>query len=81
MTIDLQTFIEGYKTSEIVHGDLKWKFREPKLKDLEKPVMQILEIGCIEGEWSAFKTFLEEEMPASKQKEFLEEILKELGLA
>ena len=43
--------------------------------------MEILEIGCIEWEWSAFETFLEEELPASKQAEFLEEILKELGLA
>lgn len=81
MVIDLKTFIEGYKKSEVIHGDLRWKFREPRLKDLDKPVMEILEIGCIEWEWSAFETFLEEELPASKQAEFLEEILKELGLA
>ena len=48
MVIDLKTFIEGYKTSEVIHGDLRWKFREPRLKDLDKPVMEILEIGCIE---------------------------------
>lgn len=43
--------------------------------------MEILELGCIEGDRSAFKTFLEEELPVSKQKEFLDQILKDLGLA
>lgn len=81
MAINLKEFIEGYKTSEVVCGELRRKFREPKLKDLDRPIMEILELGCIEGDRSAFKTFLEEELPVSKQKEFLDQILKDLGLA
>lgn len=81
MVINLKEFIDGYKTSEVVCGELRRKFREPKLKDLDRPIMEILEFGCIEGDWSAFKTFLEEELPVSKQKEFLDQILKDLGLA
>ena len=71
MIINLKEFIEGYKTSEVVCGELRRKFREPKLKDLDKPIMEILELGCIEGDRSAFKTFLED-ISCIKNPELLE---------
>lgn len=81
MAIDLKSFIEGYKTAEVELGEKRRKFREPRIIDLENPVFKILEIGCIEGEWSEFLFILENELTASKQKEVIEQILQELGLA
>ena len=46
--INLQEFLDGYKTSEVVLGDKKWIFREPKMKDINLSVMKILEKYCIE---------------------------------
>ena len=81
MAINLQEFIEGYKTSEVILKDKRRTFREPRIIDLSKPVLEILQIGCIEGEWSEFSSLLETELTASKQKEVIEPILQELGLA
>lgn len=81
MAINLQEFIEGYKTSEVILKDKRRTFREPRIIDLSKPVLELLQIGCIEGEWSDFLSILENELTASKQKEVIEQILQDLGLA
>lgn len=79
--INLQEFLDGYKTSEVVLGDKKWVFREPKMKDINLSVMKILETYCIEWKRKEFMEIISTEMPISKQKQVLENILKDLGLA
>ena len=80
MAINLQEFLDGYKTSEVELWDKKWKFREPKMKDVNLSVMQILENYCIEWSWEEFKEIINNDLPISKQKEIIENILKDLGL-
>ena len=80
MVINLDEFIEWYKKSEIQYKDKKRVFREPKIKDIKKPIMTLLEIGCIEWDWNEFKKLLDEELPVSQQKEFIDKLLNELGL-
>lgn len=80
MVINLDEFIEWYKKSEIEYKDKKRVFREPKIKDIKKPIMELLEIGCIEWDWKEFKKLIDEELPVSKQKEFIDKLLSELGL-
>lgn len=79
--INLQEFLDWYKTSEVVLGGKKWVFREPKMKDINLSVMKMLETYCIEGKWKEFWEIVNIELPISKQKEVLETILKDLGLA
>lgn len=79
--INLQEFIDGYKTCEITLGDKRWVFREPKIKDTKLTFLQILEKYCMEGDWLEFKKVIDTELPVSKQKEVLELLIKELGLA
>ena len=81
MAINLKEFLEGFKTSEVQLWEKKWIFREPKIKDIQKPIMKILEEYCIEWDRKEFKDIFENELPVSKQKEFLEKVLKEVGLA
>lgn len=81
MVISLDEFMDWFKKSEIEYKWKKWVFREPKIKDIKLPILKILEIGCIEWDWNEFKKILDEELPVSKQKEFLEKLLWELGLA
>ena len=50
------------------------------MKDTKLSVIDILEKYCIEWDWEEFKTILNEEIPASKQKELIEKILWDLGL-
>lgn len=78
--LNLQEFLDGYKKSEIEYWDKKRVFREPKMKDTKLSVIDILEKYCIEWDWEEFKTILNEEIPASKQKELIEKILWDLGL-
>lgn len=80
MAIDLKEFMEWYKKSEIEYEWKKRVFREPKIKDIQMPVMKILEEYCIEWKYEEFKEIFEKELPISQQKIFLEKILNELGL-
>lgn len=80
-TIDLQAFIDGYKKAEVVLGNKKRVFREPKICDMGLKVIEILEKYCIEGERKEFERILNMELPLSKQKELLDKILVDLGLA
>lgn len=79
--INLEEFLEGYKKSEVVLWEKKWVFREPKMKDTWMSVMEILENYCIEWEWSEFKEIIDNDLPVSKQKDLIEKVLNELGLA
>lgn len=80
MAINLNEFLEWYKKSEIQYWEKKWVFREPKIKDIKKPVFELLELYCIEWDRKEFKKLFDEELPISKQKELLEKILLEVGL-
>lgn len=80
MTINLQDFIDWYKTSEVCLWDKKRVFREPKMKDSKLSVMKLLELYCIEWERKEFLDILENDLPISKQKEIIKSILQELGL-
>lgn len=81
MTIDLKEFLEWFKKSEIQLWEKKRVFREPKIKDIQKPIMQILEEYCIEWDRKEFKDIFENELPVTQQKILLDKILKEVGLA
>lgn len=81
MVINLNEFLEWYKKCEIELWDKKWVFREPCIKDIKKPIIELLEIGCLEWDWSEFKEIFEKKLPVSKQKELLDKLLWELGLA
>jgi len=77
--IDLKTFLDGYKTAELVLGDTKRKFREPALKDMGLSIEQMLTKYCLEWDPKKFFEVLEE-MPKSKYKEALDSVLGALGL-
>ena len=79
-TIDLQAFIDGYKKSEVILGDKKRVFREPKICDTGLKIIDLLEKYCIEGSRAEFEKILNYELPLSKQKELLDKILSDLGL-
>ena len=78
--INLQEFIDGYKTSEITFWDKVWKFREPKMKDSKLPIMKMLETYCLEWDWNELLQILETELPIHQQKELISKLLEELGL-
>lgn len=78
--INLQEFLDGYKTSEVELWDKKRKFREPKMKDINLSIMEILEKYCIEWEWSELFELINNELPIGKQKELIQKILEDLGL-
>lgn len=80
MVINLDEFMDWYKKSEIEYKWKKWVFREPRIKDIRKPILELLEIGCLEWDWNEFKEILEKELPFSKRKEFIDKVLEELGL-
>lgn len=48
MAVNLEEFLDGYKKCEIVYGDKKWVFREPKVIDLKLGALELLEKYCIE---------------------------------
>jgi len=79
--IDLQEFMDWYKKSEVVLWEKKWVFREPKMRDIWKlSLMEMLEMYCIEWDWSEFKELIDTELPVAKHKELIEKILNDLGL-
>lgn len=79
-TIDLQTFLDGYKTTEVVLWDKKRVFREPALKDMQLKIQDMLEKYCLEGDTKEFFDIITKDMPISKRQEVLNTILNELGL-
>ena len=79
--INLNEYLEWYKKSEVEYWNKKWVFREPKIKDMKLSVMKILEKYCIKGNYKEFEQLINNELPVSKQKDLVETILKELGLA
>jgi len=79
-TIDLQTFLDGYKTAEVVLGDKKRVFREPALKDMGLKIQDMLEKYCLEGDTKELLEIITKDMPISKRQEVLNSILNELGL-
>ena len=78
--INLQEFLDGYKKCEISLNDKKWVFREPNVIDLWLGALEILEKYCLEWDFAEFKKYLLAEIPNSKQKELLNQIMTELGL-
>jgi hypothetical protein len=52
--INLEEFLEGYKTVEITLLDKKRIFREPRVIDLKLQTDSLLKAMLIEGEWSDF---------------------------
>ena len=78
--INLQEFLDWYKKCEIELGEKKRVFREPKMKDINLSIMQILENYCLEWDWEEFKEIINKELPVSKQKEVMEKLLNDLGL-
>ena len=84
MTINLQDFMVGYKTHEVVFGDKKWVFREPSIRTLltiksqewaEKLLKEIL----IEGSYEELDEALRN-LTLEKREAFYQTLLKELGL-
>ncbi len=80
MAVNLQEFLDGYKKCEIVYGDKKWVFREPKVIDLKLGALELLEKYCIEWDFAEFKKYLLIEIPNSQQKPLLDKIMTDLGL-
>lgn len=78
--INLQEFIDWYKTSEVELWDKKRKFREPMMKDSKLPIMKMLEKYCMEWDWNELLQILENDIPISQQKELVKKILEDLGL-
>ena len=80
MAINLQEFLDWYKKCEIELWDKKCVFREPKIKDIKKPILELLEIWCIEWDWNEFLKLYNTELPVSKRQELLDKLLWDLGL-
>lgn len=78
--IDLQTFLDGYKKAEVILGDKKRVFREPKISDTWLKIIDLLKKYCIEWDRVEFEKILTTELPLSKQKELLDTVLTNLGL-
>lgn len=78
--IDLNVFLEGYKKSEIILGDKKRVFREPAIKDVGLNILEILKKYCLEGNPEEFIRIIENDIPTSKYREFIDKLLNELGL-
>ena len=73
-TIDLQTFLDGYKTAEITLGKKVRKFREPTIKDMGLSIENMLIKYCLEGDPKEFIEKLND-LPKSKYREALDTIL------
>ena len=78
-TVDLKTFLDWYKQVEITLGDTKRVFREPAIKDLGLSIEEMLIKYCLEWKPEEFLVKLND-LPKSKYKECLDNILQELGL-
>lgn len=81
MSVNLQEFLDWYKKSEVTLWDKKRVFREPKVKDTKLSILEILEKYCIEWDRKEFSKILNEDLPLSKQKDLIDNVLWELGLA
>lgn len=84
MAINISDFLNGYKTHEVIFGDKQWLFREPSIKTLlslkdqqgaEKLVKEML----LEGSYEDLEVALNE-LTMERKTEFLNILLKELGL-
>lgn len=84
MAIDLQNFLDWYKTHEIIFGEKKWIFREPsirtllKIKDKQGAEQLVKEI-LLEGSYEELDEVLNQ-MTLEEKEAFFEALLKELGL-
>lgn len=84
MAIDLQNFLDWYKTHEVVLGEKKWVFREPsirtllKIKDKQGAEALVKDI-LLEGSLEELDEVLNQ-MTLEKKEAFFEALLKELGL-
>ena len=78
--INLQEFLDWYKTSEVELWEKKWVFREPKIKDIKMRVNDMLRKYCIEWEPDEFFDIVENQLTRSQQTELVKTILKDLGL-
>lgn len=84
MAIDLQHFLDGYKTHEVVFGDKKWIFREPSIKTLltikdQQGAEQLVKEILLQGTYEDLDEVLNQ-MTVEKKEAFFEALLKELGL-
>ena len=83
MTINLQDFMVGYKTHEVVFGDKKWVFREPSIRTLliksQEGAEKLLKEILIEGSYEELDEALSN-LTLEKREAFYQTLLKELGL-
>ena len=80
MVINLQEFIDWYKTSEVELWDNKRKFREPMMKDMKMNIQEMLQKYCIEWDVEKFFDIVNNQLTRSQQSELIKGILKDLGL-
>ena len=84
MAINLQDFMQGYKTHEVFFKEKKRIFREPtirtllNIKDKESAESLVKEI-LIEGSYEKLDKVLAE-LTLEKREEFYSTLMKELGL-
>ena len=84
MAINLQDFMQGYKTHEVFFEEKKRIFREPtirtllNIKDKESAESLVKEI-LIEGSYEELDKVLAE-LTLEKREEFYSILMKELGL-
>ena len=84
MVINLQDFMVGYKTHQVVFWDKKWVFREPSIRTLltiksQEWAEQLLKEILIEGSYEGLDEALGN-LTIEKREEFYQSLLKELGL-
>lgn len=84
MVINLQDFMVGYKTHQVVFWDKKWTFREPSIRTLltiksQEWAEQLLKEILIEGSYEELDEALGN-LTIEKREEFYQSLLKELGL-
>ena len=84
MVINLQDFMVGYKTHQVVFWDKKWVFREPSIRTLltiknQEWAEQLLKEILIEGSYEELDEALGN-LTIEKREEFYQSLLKELGL-
>lgn len=80
MAINLQEFLDWYKTSEVVLWEKKRVFREPKMKDMKMNIQEMLKKYCIEWNAEEFLNIVNNQITRSQQSELIKGILKDLGL-
>ena len=84
MVINLQDFMVGYRTHQVVFWDKKWVFREPSIRTLlsiksQEWAEQLLKEILIEGSYEELDEALGN-FTIEKREEFYQSLLKELGL-